>query len=196
MLFYFKQAKEHFHQETLISQSKILEKLLVGTLQTYELVKFQTFAWLMFAFHSFAMCWNKLVQLQGKIHRFSHLPDKRVIKTQAEWLHIFLQWLTTNTAATITDLFSVKRGTSFPACLGYLNMRETAHHKAMVSTQECLPHGMRADADILELTANRSWAVQSSLDSPPRSRSHTLGFALCCNSVNYPCLSGWGSSIE
>lgn len=83
----------------------------------------------MFAFHSFAMCWNKLVKLQGKIHTFSHLPDKRAIKARAKWLHVFLQWLTTNTEATITDLFSVKGGTSFPACLGYLSMRETAHHK-------------------------------------------------------------------
>lgn len=83
----------------------------------------------MFAFHSFAMCWNKLVKLQGKIHRLSHLPDKRAIKAQAKWLHIFLQWLTMNTEATITDLLSVKGGTSFPACLGYLITRETAHHK-------------------------------------------------------------------
>lgn len=48
----------------------------------------------------------------------------------------------------------LKEGTSFPACLGYLGMRETVHHKVLLSTQECLPCRMKGDADILELTAN------------------------------------------
>lgn len=83
----------------------------------------------MFAFHSFATCWRKLVKLQGKIHRLRHLPAKRATKAQAKWRHIFLQRITTKTEATITDLFSVKGGTFFPDWLGYLSPRETAHHK-------------------------------------------------------------------
>lgn len=85
--------------------------------------------WFMTAFHGFVMCWNKLFELERKIHRFSHLPDKRAIKAQAKWLHIFLQWLTKNTEATIIDLVSLKGSIFFPVCLGCLNMRETARHK-------------------------------------------------------------------
>lgn len=151
----------------------------------------------MFAFHSFAMCWNKLVKLQGKIHRFSHLPDKKAIKAQAKWLHIFLQWLTTNTEATITDLFSVKGGTCFLLCLGYLSTRETAHHK--LTGKHPGMFTPRDEACCRYLWANCKQDVCSAEPcglTTPRSKSCTLGLALCCNSATDPCLSGWGSSIE
>lgn len=126
LLLFSKPAKENFYQEILISGSQAGGR---GHFVNLQIGNILYVAWFMFAFHSFAMCWKKSVKLQGKIHRLSHLPDKRAIKAQAKWLHIFLQWLTGNTEATITDLFSVKKGTSFPACLRYLITRETAHRK-------------------------------------------------------------------
>lgn len=80
----------------------------------------------------------------------------------------------------------LKEGTSFPACLGYLSMRGTVHHKVLLSTQECLPCVMRGDTDILELTANSSWAVQSPLDLPPRPETTHLGLHCAATQLRIP----------
>lgn len=80
----------------------------------------------------------------------------------------------------------LKGGTSFPACLRYLCMTETAHHKVLVSTQECLPFMVRGGADILELTVNSSQSVQSPLDLPPLFNTTHLGLHCAATQLRMP----------
>lgn len=165
---FFKPAKEHFLSRDFDFSVKPFGKAAGGgaLCKPMSWWSFICTAWFMFAFHSFAMCWCKLVKLQGKIHRLSHLPANRAMEAQAKWRHIFLQWITTQTGATITDLFSAKGGAFFPDWLGFWSTRETAQ-VSQVSTQECLHHVMQPAAGIPELTANRLSAVQGHVDLPP-----------------------------
>lgn len=65
-------------------------------------------------------------------------------------------------------------------------MTETAHHKVLVSTQECLPFMVRGGADILELTANSSQSEQSPLDLPPLSNTTHLGLHCAATQLRMP----------